>query len=243
MVRRGDCAPAGCVIGNSEAADRGRSPMLAGGWSGKCFLDLERGYPTRALNILTPNAADLDWSEGVSGTLGLEGAIYQAPAWQDGTPAVILDYTDIPRSESLIMDFNNFRDELKWVAPGMMIGQIWMKPGTGMNPMGRPMPTGVWFAAFQVLTAAARLRVAAGAAVFGGGAFGAFPGFEGFEADGDFSIPAFMGDFFGGGGGGGGFLPSTSPCGSLPARVFGGGAFGAFPGFEGFEADGDFSIP
>jgi len=25
--------------------------------------------------------------------------------------------------------------------------------------------------------------------VFGGGAFGAFPGFEGFEADGDFSIP------------------------------------------------------
>lgn len=25
-----------------------------------------------------------------------------------------------------------------------------MKPGTSMNPMGRPMPTGVWFAAFQV---------------------------------------------------------------------------------------------
>eukprot|EP00873_Tetraselmis_striata_P002837 jgi/Tetstr1/423101/TSEL_013871.t1 len=240
MVRRGDCAPAGCVIGNSEAADRGRSPMLAGGWSGKCFLDLERGYPTRALNILTPNAADLDWSEGVSGTLGLEGAIYQAPAWQDGTPAVILDYTDIPRSESLIMDFNNFRDELKWVAPGMMIGQIWMKPGTSMNPMGRPMPTGVWFAAFQVCNArgefarSARERVltrgvprpqSAPAGMFGGGAFGAFPGFEGFEADGDFSIPAFMGDFFGGGG------------------VIGGGAFGAFPGFEGFEADGDFSIP
>ena len=65
----------GCPIAGSSATPQ--ALMYLNGWSGKCLVDFDpTGVPTRIRNILTPDAGDTSWAEGIGGGIGLEGEVY-----------------------------------------------------------------------------------------------------------------------------------------------------------------------
>mmetsp|Transcript_19746 Transcript_19746/g.47128 ORF Transcript_19746/g.47128 Transcript_19746/m.47128 type:complete len:261 (+) Transcript_19746:132-914(+) len=154
-IQAGGRPLAGCTIGCpiSNSIETRSSLFMLESWSGKCFTEFQGGFPTKARNIITPAAAERSWASGVDGTLGFGGDVSVTQnSWFDRRPALVLDYTDVPPEQSfLFIDFNEFLDEIREVAPGMAIGKVWTKPNTSMNPGFSPLP-GAWFALFQVCT-------------------------------------------------------------------------------------------
>lgn len=73
---------AGCIIGDSDAADWTRD---RDSWSGKCFTDFENdnAVPSSVLNIYTSDAMERDWEQdaNVGGILQLPGAVTIGPSW------------------------------------------------------------------------------------------------------------------------------------------------------------------
>jgi hypothetical protein len=101
--------PCGKVRGRAIVAPGSRfAPTLSAGarvmWQGKVFC------PDDAMAV-----------NRFFGVRAVKGRLYYAESWMDGAPALILDYEDT----SFI--YRRYRDEIRQVAPGVLLGAMYSR--------------------------------------------------------------------------------------------------------------------
>ncbi|GMH42756.1 hypothetical protein BSKO_10675 [Bryopsis sp. KO-2023] len=111
----------GCVVGSSPGASYANRRRNAGSWNGKCFKEFEDGTMPKKITNIR------------SGDKGV---------W-------VLDYSDTPLEYG--RSFRGYRDELREIAPGIMVGKVFLKPGrTPYNFWRRDSTLAFNFVLFQV---------------------------------------------------------------------------------------------
>lgn len=166
----------GCLVGKDSFANGNR--WGAGAWSGKCIRD--QGQSVVNLLTPLPsiggvlNVLDIfNWSsflpviEQYPGSIGMGSswwdAFYQLPnggriqtAWtitydDVAPPSINANSSVLERTVAMYAQLvRGSRDEVRQVAPGFLLGQVFRRPNSYLNPMPIPFNSNVRFALFQV---------------------------------------------------------------------------------------------
>ncbi len=98
--------PPGKVVGRALYPDarhpRARSNAARIAWQGKVF-----------------DPATSTATNKFFGLKAVQGKVYAGPSWLDGNPSMILDYEGTSRI------YNDYRDEIRMVAPGLYLGLMY----------------------------------------------------------------------------------------------------------------------
>ena len=121
----------GCILGSGsyEAIARTygiRRSFQFNSWRGKCFDELD---PSKASNLIK-----LNYGAVINRVFGLQEPIELYPGtasigssnFNAGTRALVVDYSDQTH------EFEYFRDELRFIYPGVALGKMYAMPGTSM---------------------------------------------------------------------------------------------------------------
>ncbi|GMH42782.1 hypothetical protein BSKO_10701 [Bryopsis sp. KO-2023] len=141
----------GCVVGDSFRADLAASPENGGSWSGKCFRDFNgMQLPSSVVNIV--HSPDFQYeAEAFPGDLNFDKESWnrRIRSEEDGVWALEYENSEFEFDR----DFTGYRDEMREVAPGVVLGKVFVKPFTEpYNPF--PITLEVFhFMLFQVCDA------------------------------------------------------------------------------------------
>ncbi|KAF8068191.1 hypothetical protein HT031_001877 [Scenedesmus sp. PABB004] len=147
-----------CIAGSSFAALTAKDPKNNMGWGGKCFtfdLDPATGVPKFLDNIFSFNYDNktLPDHERVKGFTTCRATVnYRPRVFADGQPAWVFDHSesedlyDPVRKMNLVV--KAFRDEMREVRPGFLMGRIFLQTGPGV---ANELP--IFFALFQACAA------------------------------------------------------------------------------------------
>lgn len=129
-------------------------------WYGKCFWpnESEKGKYIVSNVIQHPVLGDM---HAFRGDLYISRS-YSSTFGNTATNSWIIDYSNTqPRLVTGYRDFRQFRDEFRFVEPGMILGKMYANPFTMRNPSPFHVFTAVFFALFDVCTKAPPLDEAA----------------------------------------------------------------------------------
>lgn len=147
--------PTGCYVGCPVGASPQTLEAIAQPWYGKCFWPNE-GVVTNV--IQHPVLGDMHAFKGDVSV----GNSWSVPFGGGNTQAWVIDYSNTPvRLFTGLRNFRQFRDEFRFVEPGMILGKMYARPFTERNPLPIRMFTAVFFALFEVCTESPSLEDAA----------------------------------------------------------------------------------